>query len=100
MAASSIGFPRCGVSADEAPAAMASNSEAEKIARLGVNMPDLPVACHAPAGDRVVVLIGKRQHRRLFCQLAARSHEIGAGRLHIARLVPGTALQRGWAAVP
>src|SRR6516225_541217 len=100
MAASSIGFPRCGVSANEAPAVMASNSEAEKIARLGVNMPDLPVARDAPAGDRIVVLIGKRQNRRLLCQLAARGHEFRAGRLHIAGLVPGAALQRGWAAVP
>src|SRR6516225_7727081 len=100
MAASSIGFPRCGVSANEAPAVMASNSEAERIACLGVNMPDLPVARDAPTGDRIVVLIGKRQNRRLLCQLAACGHEFGTGRLHIARLIPGAALQRGRTAVP
>src|SRR3974377_778154 len=100
MAASSIGFPVCACAARAAPAVMASNSEAEKIARLGVNMPDLPVARDAPAGDRIVVLIGKRQNRRLLCKLAARGHEFGAGRLHIAGLVPGAALQRRWAAIP
>src|SRR5579864_7566875 len=91
MSASVIGLPSCGVSASETPVIVANSSEAEKIARLGVNMPDLPVACHCPTGDRVVVLIGKRQHWGLFRQLAAQGHEFGAARLHIASLVPGAA---------
>src|ERR1700733_14933892 len=101
MAASSIGLPRLGVSAMEAPAVIASNSEAAaSSARSGVDMLDLPVAADAPAGDRIVVLIGKAQHRRRFRQFAAGGHEFGAGWLHIAGFIPRSALQRGRAAVP
>src|SRR3984957_12703700 len=101
MAASSIGLPRLGVSAMEAPAIIASNSDAAASSgRSGVNMLDLPVAADAPAGDRIVVLIGEAQDRRRFRQFAAGGHEFGAGRLHIAGFIPCPALQRGGAAVP
>src|ERR1035438_5669922 len=91
IAASSIGLPSLGVSANAAPLVIASNRVAARIARSGVNMLDLPVAADAPTGDRIVVLVGKAQDRRRFRQLAARGHEFGAGRLHIAGLVPGPA---------
>src|SRR6202166_2310447 len=101
MAASSIGLPRLGVSAMEAPAVIASNSDAAaRSARSGVNMLDLPVAADAPAGDRIVVLIGKAQDRRRFRQFAADGCEFGAGRLHIAGFIPCSTLQRGRAAAP
>src|ERR1700692_532541 len=83
MAASSIGLPRLGVSANEAPVIIADNKEAEKIAHLDVNMLDLPIASDAPTGDRVIVLIGKAQDRRRFRQFAACGDEFGAGRLYI-----------------
>src|SRR5882724_2401485 len=70
IAASSIGLPRLGVSADAAGMAT-SKSEAARSARLGVNMLDLPAAADAPARDRVVMLVGKGQYRRRFRQLAA-----------------------------
>src|SRR5260370_41655070 len=100
MAASSIGLPRLGVSANDAPVIIASNNEAEKIAHLAVNMLDVPIASGGPTGDRVVVLIGKAQDWRRFRQFAACGHEFGAGRLHIAGFIPRPALQRGRAAVP
>src|SRR5450755_974041 len=100
MAASSIGLPRLGVSANEASVIIADNNAAEKIAHLAVNMLDLPIASDAPTGDRVVVLVGKGQDRRRFRQFAARGHEFGAGRLYIAGFIPRPALQRGRAAVP
>src|ERR1700722_1248706 len=92
IAASSTGLPRCGVSASETPAVVASTSEAARRMRLRVDMLDLAIACDAPACDRVVVLIGKRQHRRRLCQLTANGNEFGAGRLHVARFVPCPAL--------
>src|SRR5690242_2728078 len=100
MAASSSGLPKCGVSAREMPVMVASKGKAIKQACLGVNMADLPAARHTPAGDGIVVLIGKGQNGRLFDQLTSRSHEFGAGRLHIAGLVPRPALQCRGAAIP
>src|SRR4030081_1240052 len=66
MAASSIGLPRLGVSANEASVIRADSNEAEKIANLDVNILDLPIVYDAPTGDRVVVLIGKGQDGRRF----------------------------------
>src|SRR6202790_4708981 len=101
IAAASIGLPRLGVAASEAAVVIASRRVAAvRIARSGVDMLDLPVSSDAPTGDRIVMLIGEAQHRRRFCQFAARRDELGAGRLHIAGFVPRPALQGGRAAVP
>src|SRR5580692_4313848 len=79
IAASLSGLPRCGVSARDMPAVAASSSEAARTMCLCVDMLDLAIACDAPACDRVVVLIGKRQHGRRLCQLATNGNEFGAG---------------------
>lgn len=91
IAASSSGLPRCGVSANDTPAVVASSNEETKRMRLGV-MLDLAVACDAPACDRVAMLIWKTQYRWRLCQLAANGNEFGAGRLHVTRFVPCPAL--------
>src|SRR5271154_6667083 len=88
IAASLSGLPRCGVSASDTPAVVASRSEAARTMSLCVDMLDLAIACDAPACDRVVVLVGKPQHRRRLCQFAANGDEFSAGRLHVARFVP------------
>src|SRR3569832_1313130 len=51
IAASSIGLPRCGVSAFDEPTAVASTSAAAKRMGLGVDMLHLPARRDAPAGD-------------------------------------------------
>src|SRR5579863_6045254 len=102
IAASSIGLPRCGVSAKDAPARITSASAAITTIRLSlsVNMLDLAAAADTPACDRVVVLIGKTQHRRRLGQFAANRDKFSTGRLHIARLVPCAALQRRRSSIP
>src|SRR5580692_11064887 len=51
IAASSRGLPRCGVSASDTVAVVASRSEAARRMRLRVDMLDLAVGCDAPARD-------------------------------------------------
>src|SRR5262245_43642061 len=93
MSASEIGLPSPGVSAIAAGALQASaiTSRSES---LRVDMFDLPLAVDAPAGGAVVVLVreGERATQRGL-GLAAGGHELGTGRLHVAALVPGAALQ-------
>src|SRR5262249_27696036 len=59
--------------------------------RLSVDMLDLPARGHAPGGDAVEMVDGLA---------AAPGNQVGAGRLNIAALVAGAALQHGGAAVP
>src|SRR5579871_2288973 len=101
IAASSIGLPRCGVSAHDGPA-FASARTAANAARFGssVNMLNLTIGPDAPACDRIIVLIGESQDRRRFCQFAAHGDELRTGRLYVAGLVPGAALQGRRTAVP
>src|SRR5260370_41104442 len=100
MSASVIGWPECG---DSASAVAAPNASVTTSAgrSLRVHMLDPPGAVDAPAGDAVVVLVRERERR---CQwllgLPAGGHELGAQRLHVAGLVPGTALQHDPPAVP
>src|SRR5579872_7415584 len=98
--ASSIGLPRCGVSASETLAVAASSRTAEKTTGLSVDMLNLAARSNTPACDRVVMLVGEAQYRRLFCQFAAHRDELGAGRLHIPRFVPCAALQRRRTTIP
>src|SRR5579863_8046522 len=100
IAASSSGLPRCGVSAFDRLAVVASKSIAANRMGLGVDMFDLAIRCNAPTRDRVVVLIGEAQYRRRLGQFTAHGDKFGARRLHVARLVPRPALQRGRTAVP
>src|SRR5579863_8526602 len=100
IAASSSGLPRCGVSAFDRLAVVTSRSAAARRAVLGVDMLHLAARCNAPAGDRVVVLIGEAQYRRRLGQFTTHGDKFGARRLHVARLVPRPALQRGRTAIP
>src|SRR5438067_4325608 len=105
MSASVTGLPRPGPSAD---AALAAQQRASPTAvtprvgkiRLGINMLDLPGALDAPAGDGVKVMVEHRPDRRNRLQLAALRDEFGSGRLHVAGIVPGAALQGRGPAVP
>src|SRR5579862_1183263 len=100
IAASSSGWPRRGVSALNRSAVVAKSSAAAAQMSLGVDMLDLAARSNTPACDRVVVLIGEAQYRRLLGELTAYGDEFGAGRLDVARLIPRSALQRGRATVP
>src|SRR5438093_6581477 len=100
MAAGLIGWPRWGPAAAAAPAASQSARHAAAIIPLGVHMLDLPRAVNRPAGDGVEVLVRKRHGWRDRLHLPTFGHKLGAGRLHVAGLVPGAALQDGGTAVP
>src|SRR5579871_2011265 len=101
-----IGFPRFGFksgpSASAAPAAAIAMMPAAiaRIADLRIDMPDLSLGVDRPTGDGVVVLAGEREHRWRLGGLAALRYELFAGRLHVAGLVEGAALQDRGAAVP
>src|SRR5271165_5584603 len=98
--AGSIGLPRLGPSAKAGPATTNSANATAGIMPLDVDMLDLPRAVDRPAGDGVEVLIQNRRDRRNSLQLAALGNEFGARGLHVACLVPGTALQGRDTAVP
>src|SRR6516165_4549451 len=100
MVAASNGLPRLGPSANAAPAARQRASQAAVIGALCVNMFDLPHAVDPPAGDRVEVLVQNRPDWRDRLQLTTFGDKFRAGRLHIAGLVPGAALQDCSTAVP
>src|SRR5215470_11627584 len=97
--ASLTGFPSPGVSA--AIAAPATNtSETASAKRLAIDMLYLPFVVDRPAGDDVHVSHRESGHRNIDLGLAALCEHVGAGRLHIAGLVPGPALQHHRLAVP
>src|SRR6516164_5388251 len=100
MSAASSGLPRLGPSAKATPAASKSANQTAEITPLRVNMLDLPRAVDRPAGDGVEVLVRKRHCRRDRLQLSAFGDKFGAGRLHIAGLVPGATLQDCGATIP
>src|SRR5260221_2636231 len=98
MSAGWSGVPRFGPAAKAAPDPRPS---ARAMAgSLCIDMLHLPFAVDRPAGEAVVVLVREGQHVRDLLGLAALGHELGAGRLHVAALVPRAALQYGRAAVP
>src|SRR5262245_38265414 len=106
MSASAIGLPRPGLSASATLAASETLAPRRRASpagssRLCVDMLDLPLAVDAPAGEAVVVLVGEAErvgHRLL--GLATHGDELGAGWLHAAGFIPGTALQHHRLAVP
>src|ERR1700745_773968 len=105
ISASVIGFPRPGPSADAALAARQSASPRTPTPRLGeirlgINMLELPGAVDAPAGDGVKMVVQHRPNRRNCLQLAALRDKFGSGRLHVAGIVPGAALQGRGPAIP
>src|SRR5256885_1598647 len=98
ISAGSRGIPRFGPAEK---AALEARPSARAMAEsLCVDMFHLPFAVDRPAGEAVVVLVREPQHVRDLLGLAALGHELGAGRLHVAGLVPGAALQYRRTAVP
>src|SRR5882762_5934140 len=98
ISAGSMGVPRFDPAAK---AALDPRPSARAMAgSLCVDMFHLPFAVDRPAGEAVVVLVRETQHVRDLLGLAALGHELGAGRLHVAALVPRAALQYGRTAVP
>src|SRR5216684_3150287 len=100
ISASFSGLPRPGPSASAGPAIRQSASPRAGTIELCVDMLDLPRTLDPPAGDRVEVMVQHRPDRRRRLQLPARGDEFGPGRLRVARVVPGAALQHRRAAVP
>src|SRR2546422_2697147 len=98
ISAGAIGVPRFGPAEKAAPEPRPS---ARAIPRsLCVDMFHLPFAVDRPAREAVVVLVRESQHVRDLLGLAALGHELGAGRLHVPRFIPGAALQYRRTAVP
>src|SRR5215472_7110736 len=100
MSAVPTGLPRLGASAEAAPATSKSANQTPGITQLRVRMLDLPGAVDRPAGDSVAVLVQNRRYRGDHLQFAALGDELGSGRLRIAGLVPGAALQNRGTAIP
>src|SRR5258707_15739363 len=100
--ASLTGLPSPGRSAAAEVAAPPSGSmrAMTTVKRLSVDMLDLPFFVGSPARDDVHVPHREGGHRNVALGLAALSEHLGAGRLHVARLVPRTALQHDRLAVP
>src|SRR6266571_3514133 len=98
MSAGSTGVPRFGPA--EKAALEPRPSARTMPGSLCVDMFHLPFAVDRPAREAVVVLVRESQHVRDLLGLAALGHELGAGRLHVAGLVPCAALQDRWPAVP
>src|SRR5882762_5031789 len=97
--ASDAGFPSPAVSANAA-AVPRPTASARTHRTLCVNMLDLPAALDPPARDAVEVLVGESEDGWRLLGFAAQRHEFRAGRLHIAGLVPGAALQHHRLAIP
>src|ERR1700731_2745721 len=95
-----IGRPRCGLSVRAAPTPAASTTTQAAIARSRVDMPHLALAVDRPARDGVVVVAREAAHRGRLGGLPALCHELLAGRLRVAGLVPCAALQDCGSAVP
>src|SRR2546425_11080769 len=100
ISAGSIGFPRFGPSAKAALEPRASARTTAELRSLGVNMGALPLAVDRPARDAVVVLAREGRDGRDRFGLAALGHDLGAGRLRVAGLVPRAVLQDCRPAIP
>src|SRR5580704_15644188 len=98
--ASLTGLPRPGRSAASAAPPSATAKATTAARRLGVDMLDLPLVVGGPDRDHVHVPHGESRHRRVDLGLAALGEQLAAGRLHVAGLVPGAALQHHRLAVP
>src|SRR5262245_28738593 len=100
ISASVIGLPRPGPSAAQAVELAVQARATAMRATLCVNMADLPLVIHRPAGDRIEVLARKGEHGRRRRGLSAQLHEIGARRLRCARLVPRPGLEHCGLPIP
>src|SRR2546425_150665 len=82
------------------PMSLVSARTTAELRSLGVNMGALPLAVDRPARDAVVVLAREGRDGRDRLGLAALGHDLGAGRLRVAGLVPRAALQDCRPAIP
>src|SRR5712692_8542468 len=100
--ASLTGLPSPGRSAATAVAAppSASMRGMTAVRRLSVDMLELPFVVGGPARDDVHVPHREGGHRNVDLGLAALGKHLGAGRLDVAGLVPGAALQHHRLAIP
>src|SRR6266404_2685446 len=97
ISALSMGLPRLGPAARQPKLTAKINSAAVNSC---VDMAYRPGAADRPAGDAVKVLAREGGDRRHFRSLSPHRDDLGARGLHVARLVPGPALQHGRAAIP
>src|SRR5207244_13022607 len=97
ISAASMGLPRLGPAARQPKLTAKIDSAA---VNLCVDMAYRPGAADRPAGHAVVVLAREGGDRRDFRALPPQRDDLGARGLHVARLVPGPALQYGRAAIP
>src|SRR6266404_7900909 len=97
ISALSMGLPRLGPAARQPKLTAKINSAAVS---LCVDMAYRPRAADRPAGHAVVVLAREGGDRRHFRGLPPHPDDLGARGLHVARLVPGPALQHRRAAIP
>src|SRR6266566_5080707 len=95
-----IGFPRFGAWAKAMLEPRASVSTTADPRSLRVYMLHLPAALDRPRRDGVVVLAREAGYGRDARGLAAHTHDLGSGRLHVTGLVPRSALQCRGTAVP
>src|ERR1700740_520151 len=92
ISAASTGLPRWGPAARQPKLTAKIHTTA---VNLCVDMAYRPRAVDRPAGHAVVVLAGEGGGRRHFRALPPHRDDLGARGLHVARLVPGPALQHG-----
>src|SRR5207302_1474743 len=99
--AAEIGVPRLGLSA---PAAGVNSSAAITVVVtidcLGINMAHLAHAVDAPARDGIEVMTGEIGPLARRFGFTAQSDEFSARRLHVARFIPGAALENRRGAIP
>src|SRR4030095_16891199 len=100
ISAGSIGFPRFGAWAKAALEPKESARTKVVIEILRIDMFHLPIALDRPGRDAVVVLTREARYRANLRSFATRGHDLGAGQLHVAGLVPRAALQDRRAAIP
>src|SRR5712691_5209359 len=99
--ASVTSLPSPGVSAAIATPAVSTNANETKSAKLlRIHMLGLPFVVDGPTRDDIHVPHREGGHRDVDLGLAALGEHLGAGRLHVAGLVPGAALQDHRLAVP
>src|SRR5450432_3118518 len=95
-----IGLPSLGLCATATLVASTSAATPAANVNLRIDMLDLALGIDTPTGDGVEVMARKTADPRRLCGLAPPRHELFAGRLHVAALVPGAALQDRRSAVP
>src|SRR6478735_152680 len=99
--ASVTGFPSPGRSAAIVVAEPRTSARGRTKGKLlRIDMLGLPPFVDAPTRNGIHVTHREGRNRRIDLGFAALGQKLGAGRLHVASLVPRAALQHGGLAVP